>query len=129
MSERETPETDAEWAAAIGKDAKVADIKMVWLERQRDEFRALWERDSKSLGVAIGQRNTARAVADDNRARYVTAESERNELAEALREARKYIYYRGLGTDDVTVYGDNPPFIEAILDPIDALLARIEGKS
>jgi len=56
-----------------------------------EDFKALWERDSKSLSVAIGQRNTARAVAEDNRARYVTAERERDELAEALREAIKVL--------------------------------------
>ena len=52
----------------------------------RDQFRVLWERDSRSLSDVIGQRNTARTVAEDNRARYVTAEHERDEALEALRE-------------------------------------------
>lgn len=85
-------------------------------ERQTPETDSLWYRDA--TGVEVVKRKQAARL-----------ERQRDELAEALREARKYIYYRGLGTDDVTVYGDNPPFIEAILDPIDALLARIEGKS
>lgn len=64
----------------------VCDKNVMVIERERDELRVLWERDSKALGVAIGQRDTARAVAEDNRALYVTAEAQRDELAAALRE-------------------------------------------
>jgi hypothetical protein len=56
------------------------------LVRQRDEFKIWWERDSKALSVALGQRDTARAVAEDNRARYAVAERQRDDLTDALRE-------------------------------------------
>jgi hypothetical protein len=94
VSERETPETDAAeysttynngtWAG--GKRQVVNSNFALRLERQRDEFKIWWERDSKGLSVALGQRDTARAVAEDNRARYVTAERQRDDLAEVLRE-------------------------------------------
>lgn len=98
MSERETTETDA-FAHAMycnGMQAAVEGTTEISpeeaygkaidfarrLERQRDEFKTWWERDSKSLSVALGQLNTVRAVAEDNRARYVTAERQRDELAD-----------------------------------------------
>jgi hypothetical protein len=48
-------------------------------QSERDEFKIWWERDSKALSAALGQRDTARAVAEDNRARYAVAESQRDE--------------------------------------------------
>lgn len=90
--ERPTPECDAEkyadldgWGAWIPGTECVSYDFARRLERERDEARAerdryriWWERDSQSLGTVIGQRDTARAVAEDNRARYVTAEAERD---------------------------------------------------
>jgi hypothetical protein len=81
----ETPETTAAFEVACNSGSGTRAlghmlIHSMKLERERDELRAMWERDSTALGVAIGQRDTARAVSEDNRARYVTAESERDEL-------------------------------------------------
>jgi len=56
------------------------------LQIERDDLRVMWERESTALGAAIGQRDRISAIAEDNRARYVTAERERDELREALRE-------------------------------------------
>jgi hypothetical protein len=94
------PQTDATWPGSY----RVIDIDLAWQAwqaahaagfeagvDQRDEFKIWWERDSKSLSVALGQRDTARAVAEDNRARYAVAERQRNELAEALRVRTKQL--------------------------------------
>jgi hypothetical protein len=88
-----------------------ADLATVTAER--DGFRAMWSRDSTALSVAIGQRDTARAVAEDNRARYVTAERERDQLREALRELRSLA---GAYASDDGVW---PP----LLARVDAILA------
>lgn len=60
------------------------------LEAERDQLRVMWERDSKALGVALGHRDTARAVAEDNRALWsqcsqacATLQGERDALREA----------------------------------------------
>ena len=84
-----TPETDAAAIDACGHCEDDTDGQAVVpvrfarrLERERDQLKIMWERDSKALGAVIGQRDTARAVAEDNRARYVKAEAERDALYE-----------------------------------------------
>lgn len=70
---------------------RVCETPIAELMKERDRLLVLWERDSKALGVAIGQRDSARAIAEDNRARYVGAERQRDELAEALRAVMVWI--------------------------------------
>lgn len=43
------------------------------LRAERDQFKAMWERDSTALGKALAQRDTARADAEDKRARVAEA--------------------------------------------------------
>lgn len=88
VSEKPTRETDAARRGIFGEIHDQVPVDFARrLERERDKFKTLWQRDSHGLGVVIGQRDTARAVAEDNRARYVTAEAERDDLREALRDA------------------------------------------
>jgi hypothetical protein len=127
LSERDTPETDEHYRAHFAEhDHNRRLCKR--LERQRDEFKIWWERDSKALSVALGQRDTARAVAEDNRARYAVAERQRDELAEALRDAQKWIADREYGEDWI-----NEDWFDgsqrAVLKRIDSILARIDAAS
>jgi hypothetical protein len=111
----ETPETEPVTNTAHS-DPRVA--MMYWHERamaaesyferltfERDDLRTMWERDSTALGVAIGQRDTARAIAEDNRARYVTAERERDELRAVLMSvrARAECTNNGMGADILAI--------------------------
>jgi hypothetical protein len=43
------------------------------LRAERDQFKAMWERDSTALGKALAQRDTARTDAEDKRARVAEA--------------------------------------------------------
>lgn len=44
------------------------------LRAERDQFKAMWERDSTALGKALAQRDTARVDAEDKRARVAELE-------------------------------------------------------
>lgn len=45
------------------------------LRAERDQFKAMWERDSTALGKALAQRDTARTDAEDKRARVAELEA------------------------------------------------------
>lgn len=56
-------------------DAK-REAELVALRAERDQFKAMWERDSTALGKALAQRDTARVDAEDKRARVAELEAD-----------------------------------------------------
>lgn len=138
-------ETDAVLRPFAASDSTMMSVELtvlsMRLERERDQYRAMWERDSKALGEALGQRNTARAVAEDNRARYVTAEAERDEAGKALRKASVALddwlnTYAAEFCDDgrvkeaydrINENGGTIAYIADLQQEIRAILAKVKG--
>ena len=58
------------------------------LRAERDQFKAMWERDSTALGKALAQRDTARTDAEDKRARVAELEERLDAMIPLFEEAR-----------------------------------------
>lgn len=66
------------------------------LRAERDQFKAMWERDSTALGKALAQRDTARTDAEDKRARVAELEGKVTAIVGWLEREQPDVFRRGL---------------------------------